>query len=96
MCFLFESENAVYFQLMSDVKAEGQSEKKKPGLAKATQATAGALLPYEHWNTKFTTLQWILRWQTKKGLQPIRPQITWTGPDITIPSLKALRLPVAS
>ena len=69
------------------VKLEG---KKEP--PKAIQANAASLLPHEQWNTDFTTLHWVLKWQSKKGLQPVRPQITWTGPDTSIPIGKALEL----
>jgi hypothetical protein len=58
----------------------------------AIQAHAGSLIPSEQWDTDFTKLHWIVKWQSKKGLQPVRPQITWTGPDIAIPASKALQL----
>ena len=60
--------------------------------ATATQANAGSLIPPEQWNTDFTKLQWIVKWQQRKGLQPVRPQITWMGQDIAIPAGKALKL----
>jgi hypothetical protein len=58
----------------------------------ASQAHAGSLIPPEQWNTDFTKLHWIVKWQPKKGLQPIRPQITWTGLDTAIPPSKGLLL----
>ena len=58
----------------------------------ATQAHAGSLISPEHWNTDFTKLHWIVKWQPKKGLQPVRPQITWTGLDAAIPPSKGLLL----
>ena len=61
-------------------------------LPKAIQAHAASLLPMEQWNAEFTTFHLVVKWQCKKGLQPIRPQITWTGPDTTIPAGKAMLL----
>ena len=60
--------------------------------ANASQAHAGSLIPPEQWNTDFTKLHWIVKWQPKKGLQPVRPQITWTGLDTALPPSKALLL----
>ena len=77
------------FYVVTDVpvKREGANT-----AASATQAHAGSLIPPEQWNTDFTKLHWIVKWQSKKGLQPVRPQITWTGPDTAIPASKALQL----
>ena len=66
--------------------------KREEGVPKAIQSNAGSLIPPEHWNTTFTKFMWCVNWATKKGLRPNRPQVTWVGPDTTIPSGKGLRL----
>ena len=86
------NQNISYVLSEVPVKAEPDSRFGHATRAIATQATAGSLIPPEHWNTNFTKLLWILKWMPKKGLQPIRPQITWMAPDTTIPASKALLL----
>ena len=78
------------FYVLQDVPVKAEADARTRSTA--TQNTAGSLIPPEHWNTNFTKLLWILKWMPKKGLQPIRPQITWMAPDTTIPASKALLL----
>ena len=73
-----------YNLLPVDVKQEGQ--------VIAEQNVAASLLSHEHWVTRFTSLHWLTKWQKAKGLQPIRPQITWTHADTCVPAGKALQL----
>ena len=81
------------FYVLTEVPVKREHSRGACGAAaNATQAHAGSLIPPEHWNTEFTKLHWIVKWQSKKGLQPVRPQITWTGPDTAIPASKALQL----
>jgi hypothetical protein len=82
------------FYILNDVvvKQEGNAAKGKAAKVKVSQANAGGLIPAEQWDTNFTSLQWIVRWQTNKGMQPCRPQITWTGPDVEIRGSAALPL----
>ena len=77
------------FYVVTDVPVK---RKGAPTAASAIQAHAGPLIPPEQWDTDFTKLHWIVKWQSKKGLQPVRPQITWTAPDTAIPASKALKL----
>ena len=80
--------------VLSDVpvKAEANGKSGSATKAIATQATAGSLIPPEQWNTKFTAVHWIVKWLPKKGLQPVRPQVTWVAPNTKIPAGKALLL----
>ena len=66
--------------------------KKENNAPLVEQSVAGSLLSTEHWLTRFTRLHWIVRWFKSKGLQPIRPQITWTHADTCVPAGKALQL----
>ena len=77
------------FYVVNDVTVKRESNGAAP---KAIQANAGSLIPPEQWDTEFTTMHWIVKWQSKKGLQPVRPQITWTGPSTAIPVGQALQL----
>ena len=81
--------NQEIFYVVSDVAVKRESNGAAP---QAIQANAASLLPPEQWNTDFTTLHWVVRWQNNKGLQPVRPQITWTGPSTAIPVGQALQL----
>ena len=76
------------FYVVSDVPVRREGT----ALPKATQATAGSLIPPEHWNTTFMKILWLMKWIPKRGLQPLRPQVTWTGPETAIRASKALRL----
>ena len=84
---------ATVFYVVTDVpvKKEAKGAPPKENM-QASQAHAGSLISPEHWNTDFTKLHWIVKWQPKKGLQPVRPQITWTGLDAAIPPSKGLLL----
>ena len=80
--------------VLSDVPVKAKANGKSGSATKAiaTQATAGSLIPPEQWNTKFTAVHWIVKWLPKKGLQPVRPRVTWVAPSTRIPAGKALRL----
>ena len=82
------------FYVVTDVPVKNEDKRSPPkeNMHLASQAHAGSLISPEHWNTDFTKLHWIVKWQPKKGLQPVRPQITWTGLDAAIPPSKALLL----
>ena len=69
-----------------EVKRDGQNP------AHVSQSCAAGLIPAECWDTTFTSLLWVVKWNSKKGLQPIRPQIVWTYGATTIPPAKALQL----
>ena len=84
--YLRQTQEVYYVVADQALKREGG----KPPIA--TQGVAGSLIPPEHWNTDWTKLLWIVKWQQRKGLQPARPQVMWTGPDTTIPAGKALKL----
>ena len=85
--YLRPAEEIHYVAQDVPIKREGPADK-----ANAIQAHAAALIPPEQWNTPFTKLHWLVKWAPKKGLQPIRPQITWVGPDTEIPAGKAVKL----
>ena len=85
--FELRCKQKLYYTLLPvpvDVKHEGQ--------VSAEQHVAASLLESEHWVTRFTKLHWIVKWQKVKGLQPIRPQVTWTHVDTCVPPGKALQL----
>ena len=75
-----------YNLLAVECKQENQ------GSAIAQQSVAASLLSHEQWATRFTSLHWLTKWLGTKGLQPIRPQITWTYADTRVPAGKALQL----
>ena len=78
------------FYSLSDVQVKRESgNASKP---EATQSSAASLVPPEAWITEFTSMHWIVKWMAKKGLQPTRPQITWTAATTTIPDGKVLQL----
>jgi hypothetical protein len=89
--FFLRATQEIYY-VLQDVPLKQEGGKAAAASASALQSNAGSLIPLEAWNTEFTKMQWIVKWQPKKGLQPVRPQITWMGPDTTIPSGKALQL----
>ena len=90
---------ATVFYVVADVPVKHEDQRRSPQhvppkeiMPLACQAHAGSLISPEHWNTDFTKVHWIVKWQPKKGLQPIRPQVTWTGLDAAIPPSKGLLL----
>ena len=91
LAFFLRTTQDVYYAL-NDVTVKREAQSLDRRAAESTQSTAASLLPPEQWNTEFTKLHWIVKWMAKKGLQPTRPQITWTFDTTTIPVGQALQL----
>ena len=101
MCLQFALDLKRLFYQINDVKLKREGLQPSPnvhqtgpqcGSPDVIQAHAASLLPQEQWKTDFTALHWNVKWQAKKGLQLLCPQITWTGPGTAIPTGKALLL----
>ena len=69
-------------------KFENSPVKAEPN-AIQTGACAG-LVSYQNWNSRFTTLTWLMRW-TNKGLTPVRPLII-AKTDVVITPNAALEI----
>ena len=84
--FKLKSTQEVYYNLM-DINVA-----KEEGGPQFNQHQVGSSLPTTAWESKFTSVLWVVKWVKKKGIQPTRPQVCWVHEDTVIEPGKALLL----
>ena len=90
--FILEKNHDVYFCAVNPhVAAEGEEGSEENKKTAALQASAGALMRPEAWETHSTTVAWSVEWKPNKGLMPIRPQVVFKTPG-TLQGGRALQL----